>query len=271
MFIIANNITTRDLKIERIFREAKEAGWSPISRPATTLKKLTQRCVVAGADALEINLQQHYDRPEAMEFAVNVVQQVADIQLCLSTNNTDTLMAGLRASCKKPPLINYISIDEIRLREMLPLIARYGAGIVLLVSDSSAPADTQEMLNKTAILVGAANEAGIPNDFILVDPGIIHVTSDAGQRHLVEVVEFLRALPDVIDPPVRSTCWLNNSSTGAPRRLRPPIDTMLLLMLAGAGLSSTFLDILRRDNRRAVRSIKIFTNIVVYSDSEMEL
>jgi cobalamin-dependent methionine synthase I len=271
MFIIANNITTRDIKIERIFREAKEAGWNPISRPATTLKKLTQQCVAAGADALEINLQQHYDRPEAMEFAINVIQQVADLQLCLSTNNIDTLMVGLRASCKRPPFINYISIDETRLREMLPLITRYGAGIVLLVSDSSAPADAQEMLNKTAILVGAANEIGIPNDYILVDPGLIHVTSDAGQRHLVDVVDFLRALPDVINPPVRSTCWLNNSSAGAPRRLRPSIETMLLSMLAGAGLSSTFLDILRRDNRRALQFIKIFTNKVVYSNSEIEV
>jgi len=270
MFLIANNITTRDEKIKRIFRQAKDAAWSTGSEPAKKLKELAQQCITAGAGALEINSQQRYDQPEAMEFAVNVVSQVADIKLCLSTNNPDALMVGLWA-CKKPPLVNYISLSETRLREMMPFIAKHGASVVFMVSDPSATTDASEMLRKTAILVGAANELGIPNDDIFVDPGLIHVTSDVGQRHLVEVMEFLRALPTVVDSPVRSTCWLVNSSAGAPRRLRPVIETMVLPMLAGAGLSSVFLDILRRDNRRAVRLIKIFQNEVVYSDSEVEL
>ena len=270
MFLIANNITTRDEKIERIFRQAKGAAWNTESEPAKMLKELIQQCIAAGADALEINTQQHYDRPEAVEFAVNVVNQVTDIQLCLSTNNTDALMVGMWA-CKKPPLVNYISLSEARLRENLPFIAKHGASVVLLVSDPVAPTDAREMLHKTAILVGAANEMGIPNDKIFVDSGLIHVTRDVGQRHLVEVMEFLAALPGATDPPVKSTCWLANSSAGAPRRLRPLIEVMLLPMLAGAGLSSVFLDVLRRDNRRAARLIKIFTNEVVYSDSEVEL
>jgi cobalamin-dependent methionine synthase I len=127
------------------------------------------------------------------------------------------------------------------------------------------------MLQKTAILVGAANEAGIPNGRILVDPGLVHVTADIGQRHLTEVFEFLRALPDATDPPVRSTCWLANCSTGAPRRLRPAIETALLPMLAGTGLSSVFLDILLRLNQRAARLVSIFNNQVIYSDSEIDL
>ncbi len=179
-------------------------------------------------------------------------------------------MAGLRA-CKNPPLVNYVSVNEAKLREMLPLIARHVASVILLVSEPSAPSDAREMLHKTAILVGAANETGIPNDDIFVDPGLIHVTGDMGQRHLVEVMEFLRSLPDATEPPVKSTCWLSNSSTGAPRRLRPVMENALLSMLAGAGLSSVFLNILRRDNRRAIRLIKIFTNELVYSDSEAEL
>jgi hypothetical protein len=41
-------------------------------------------------------------------------------------------------------------------------------------------------------------------------------------------------------------------------------------MLAGAGLSSVFLNVLSKENRRAIRLIKIFNNEVVYSDSEVE-
>jgi hypothetical protein len=41
-------------------------------------------------------------------------------------------------------------------------------------------------------------------------------------------------------------------------------------MLAGVGLSSVFLDVLRKNNRQALRLIKVFNNEVVYSDSELE-
>lgn len=270
MFIIANNITTRNGMVYQIFRQARSGGLTSNQEAVIRLQGLAEQCVTAGADALEINIQQYHDLPEAMEFAVSAVQQVTDRQLCLSSNNAHAVEAGLRI-CKHTPLVNYISLDETRLRNMLPIIANHGAGIVLLVSDPAAPTEAREMLKKAAILIGAANEAGIPNDDILIDPGLIHITSDMGQRHLVEVMEFLRALPDATEPSVQSTCWLANCSAGAPRRLRSAIEITLLPLLAGVGLSSVFLDVLRRENRRALRLIKIFNNEVVYSDSEVEL
>jgi cobalamin-dependent methionine synthase I len=270
MFVIANNITTRDGKVADIFRRARDEGWNAAGSAARELADLARECAAAGAGVLEINVQQRFDTPEAMRFAVQAVQPAASLQLCLSANNGAALEAGLK-ECRKPPLANYLSVDEARLREMLPAVARRKAGVVLLVSDPAAPADAREMLQKTAVLVGAANEAGISNDRILVDPGLVHITADIGQRHLVEVFEFLQALPDATDPPVRSTCWLANSSTGAPRRLRAAIETALLPMLAGTGLSSVFLNVLQRLNRRAARLVSIFNNEVIYSDSEIEL
>ena len=253
-----------------MFRQLKEAGWSLEQPPTRMLRELAERCMAAGADGLEINVQQRHDQPEAMEFAVNTVQQVSDRQLCLSTNSAKALEAGLRA-CKHPPLVNYVSIDKNRLETMLPLIARHGAEAVLLITDPAMPGDAQEMLEKAAILVGAANEVGISNDSLLIDPGLFHITTEVGQRHLIEVTEFLRALPEVFDPPVRSTCWLGNISAGAPDRLRPVIETTLLAMFSALGLSCAFLDVLSRENMQTVRLIKILRNEVIYSDSDVEL
>ena len=244
-------------------------GWSSQTPAAITLEELAKHCVLAGADTLEINTQQHYDIPQAMEFAVKVVQQATDHQLCLSTNNPQTLKAGLEV-CQVPPIVNYISFDEMKLKEMLPLIAKHKAELVLLVSEPTSPTGARDMLHKAAILIGAANEAGIPNDRIFVDPGIIHVTRDEGQSHLVEVMEFLRLLPEATEPPVKSTCWLSNSSVGAPRRLRPVIDSTLLAMLAGVGLSSVFLDVLRPTNRQTLNLLRVFNNETVYAQSEVE-
>ena len=269
MLVIASNITSRSAKVDRIFRTAKAEGWKSDQFAARAIQAIAHCCADAGADVLEINTQQHHDRPEAMEFAVKAIQQVTDRRLCLSTNNPDTLKAGLKA-CKKLPIANYIGLDEARLKEMLPVIADSGADVILMVSDPVSPTDAQEMMEKASILVGAARESGIANNQIFVDPGLVHVTRDIGQRHLVEVMEFLRTLPEVFDPPVGSTCWLANSSAGAARRVRTMIETALLPMLAGVGLSSVFLDALKPVNMRTIQLIKVFNNETVYSDGGIE-
>jgi cobalamin-dependent methionine synthase I len=122
------------------------------------------------------------------------------------------------------------------------------------------------MLEKAAVLVGAANNVGIPNGRIFLDPGIFHITKEPGQYHLLEVMDFLRNVTEIFDPPVKTTCWLGNSSAGAPAKLRPVIETALLATLFGIGLSSVFLDILKRENQRTVHLLKIFNNQEVYAD-----
>lgn len=269
MIVIANNLTTRNRKINQVFREAQTTGWNPDQVPADILKEYARQSVAAGADVLEINIQQHFDQPEAMVFAVRAIQQITDQSLCLSTNNPEALEAGL-AVCKRPPLVNYISVDDIRLNKMLPLVAEKGASVVLLVSDPAAPCDAREMLFKASILIGALNEAGIPNDNIIIDPGLIHIAGELGQRHLVEVIEFLRAI-HATETTIRSTCWLGNIAAGIPRRLRPVLETALFPMLIGLGLSSVFMDVSRRENMRIVRLTRIFHNESVYADSDVEL
>ncbi len=270
MFLIASNITTRNPKLARILRQAKSDGWDAHGQSAAVIRELAQECAGRGANALAIDVQQHSDEPEAVKFVVEAVQRSTDLQLCLSSNKPDVLRAGLNI-CKRPPIVNYLAIEESRLREVLPAAASSGAGLVLLVSDPAAPGDAREMLQKAAILVGAANAEGIPNDRLFVDPGVIHITSELGQRHSVEVLEFLRELPRAMDPAVRSTCWLTSSSSGAPAGKRAVIETSMLYTLAGAGLSSVFMDVLRRENQRALRLVRIFQNDLVYSDGDTEL
>lgn len=270
MFIIASNITSRDARINQTFEQLRATGWNLASEPAQMLERLARQCAAGGADAIEINLQQHGDRPEALASAVKIVQEVTDRQLCLSTNNPEALRAGLKV-CKNSPMVNYISVDEIRLREMLPLVANHGAYVVLLVSNPTAPTDSWEMLHKAAVLIGAANESGIPNDHILLDPGLIHISGGVGQRHLIEIKRFLQALPDAFDPPVKSTCWIANISAGAPEHVRPVMERTLLAMLAGLGLDSAFLNVLDAENQRLFKLMKIFANETIYSDSEVEI
>lgn len=268
MLIIANNITTRNPQVASVFKQRVSGGEGNEAASCPGIIDIAESCLSAGADILEINLQQRYDQPETMEFAIKAVQGVTDCQLCLSSDSAATLEAGLK-TCKRPPIINYVAMDTQRLQDILPLAARYGAGIILLASDPAQPADARQMLEKAAVLVGAANGMGIPNENIFLDPGIYHVTKEPGQRHMVDVLDFLQAVPDAFEPAVKTTVWLANSSAGAPARLRPVIESALMMNLAGIGASSVFLDVLRKENRRAIHLLKIFHNEAVYADGDV--
>jgi 5-methyltetrahydrofolate corrinoid/iron sulfur protein methyltransferase len=270
MLIIANNITSRNPRVATILRQQISGSKNAETEACPGLRDIVEACLSAGADVLEVNLQQHYDHPETMEFAIGTIQEITDCQLCLSSNKAEALESGLR-KCKRPPIINYVGIDTQRLKEILPLAAQYRADLILLISDPAMPGDARQMLEKAAILVGAANGAGIPDERLILDPGIFHITKEQGQHHLVEVKEVLRAIPETFDPQIRTTCWLNNSSAGAPARLRPIIETSLLSLLSGLGLSSIFMDVLRRENQRAIRLMKIFNNEKIYADGDLSL
>jgi cobalamin-dependent methionine synthase I len=140
MQIIANNITTRNPRISSILSESISGSEDPGSFACPGLKDVAESCLAAGADILEINLQQHDDRPQTMDFAVNVIQQFTDCQLCLSSNSAAALEAGLRA-CRRAPIVNYLAGETQRLREIFPLVVKYKAEVILLMSDPAVPAD----------------------------------------------------------------------------------------------------------------------------------
>ncbi len=275
MIVISDNITTRSREVAEALKPLYDASSgarvaaSTREKSAEFLKALAKQCVAAGADILNINLQQRYDRPEVVEFAVKIIQEVVDCQLCLSSNRPDTLERGLQA-CQRPPIVNYVSLDKKRLEETLPLAAQYGAEVVLYLADPIAPASVEDTMKLAAILAGAANEAGISNDRIIIDPGVLHVTSEPGQRRIKTLTELLPALTETFEPPVRTTCWVKNVSAGAAKRWRPAINNTFLAMFAGLGLSSAFVDVLNKETMRTIRLIKVFRNQRIYSDGDIE-
>jgi 5-methyltetrahydrofolate corrinoid/iron sulfur protein methyltransferase len=275
VLVISDNITTRNRKVARALKPIAE---SVLGQPteaikresAHILKELARDCLAAGADMLSINLQQRYDRPHVMEFAVAAVQEAVNCRLCLSSNRIDTLEKGLR-SCQQPPIVNYISLNRERLGDVLPLAAKSRAGVILLVNNPVTTVSAEDTVKLAAVMVGAANESGIPNDRIMIDPGVLHITSEIGQRYTSTLTELLPALAETFDPPVMTTVWINNVSAGAARRLRPVINSTFLAMLAGLGLSSAFVDVLDWQTMRTMRLIKVFRNQRIYADGDMEL
>lgn len=264
MLVIANNLSfmNRDF-----MKAAKEGDGIAMSSMAEVLKK-------AGAEALDVNLSMDGDGDEKyMAAAVESVQK-AGLPVFIDSRNPDAMSAALDVA-KVPVALNYISAEpkrSARMREIAKLAAAHSADLVLYAMKRGTPADADERLAVISELMDMAGDAGVPNERLIIDPVILHLGGDvAGQRHAVAVRQTLQGLMELVDPPVRTTCWISNVSAGAPRELRPVINDTFLAMLAGLGLSSAFLDVFDRQTMRTVRLVRALNNEALYSPSDAEL
>jgi 5-methyltetrahydrofolate corrinoid/iron sulfur protein methyltransferase len=187
-------------------------------------------------DYLDVNVGPVRKDPEGtMEWLVNAVQEFTELPLCLDTTNPVAMEAGLKA-CKEKALINSASGTTESRETMLPLASKYSADVVLSVMNNAGlPADAEERASSIMESVEVANELGIPNEDIWVDPVLLPIGVD--QRQVTAYLEFIQMLPDLA-PGVKSTCGLSNLAYGAPKELKSLLNRAFLVMVARYGQHS---------------------------------
>jgi 5-methyltetrahydrofolate corrinoid/iron sulfur protein methyltransferase len=265
VFVIAENLNVMSASIAAAMK----------ARDKAPIQDLAKRLVAAGADALDVNLGPARKDGEAlMAFVVDALAEVVRCQLCLDTTNAAAMEAGI-VRCAETglplPIVNSFSLQPDKLEGILPLAARYGCEVIGLTMETSIPVTAADRLDLAFQLVSAANEAGIGNERILIDPVVLPLGVDVGQQHAAAVREVIATLSQVFDPPVRSVCGLSNISNGAPDRLRPAINSVFLAMLAGEGLDGALVDALDAETMRTVRLVKAFRGQSLYSASDAEI
>ena len=265
MLTIAENINVMNRKIGAAM-EARDKG---------PVQALALRCAAAGADILDINLgPARKDGAAKMIFMVDAVSEVSRLQLSLDTTNAVAMEAGI-VRCAElglpKPLVNSFSAQSDKMEIILPLAAKYECEIIGLTMGQAVPIDANERLTLAYELVTAANELGIPNERIYIDPILIPLRLDTGQQHAEAVQEVLRTLSQMFDPPVNTTCGLSNVSNGAPTELRSAINCVFAAMIAALGMSSAILDVLDKETMRTIRLLAAFTGQRLFSVSDAEL
>lgn len=228
---------------ENIHVIAKEVSQAIRERNAKVIQELAIRQKEAGVDYLDLNVgPMKKDTEETMKWLVETVQEVVDLPLSIDTMNPLAMEAGLKY-CKKRPLLNSASGKSDSKQNMLPLAKKYNCDVVISVmTDKGMPPDIESKVESILDTVSYANELGIPNEDIWIDPIILPVsTAGEGQRIAVENLEFIKILQDVV-PGVKSTVGLSNVSNGVPHHLRPILNRTYLIMLERSGLYSAIAD-----------------------------
>jgi 5-methyltetrahydrofolate corrinoid/iron sulfur protein methyltransferase len=194
----------------------------------------------AGVDVLDINIgPARKDGGALMAWTVAAAEAGTGKMLSLDTTNLDAMEAGLKAA-KNKILINSVSLQTSRMERGLALAKQYNADLIgLLWSNEGMPRDVNERAMHTVNLVYAANEAGIPNERIWIDPIVSPVSVEINQ--VKACVEFMAMLPEIA-PGCKSTAGISNISNGAPAELRCWLNRTYLVMLMRYGLYSGIVD-----------------------------
>jgi cobalamin-dependent methionine synthase I len=133
------------------------------------------------------------------------------------------------------------SISPARFDSELPMVRKYNACMIgLLWGLEGMPRDSAERAVIAVDLVYRANELGIPNEDIWIDPVVSPVSVEINQ--VKACLEFMSMLSEIA-PGSKSTVGLSNISNGTPAKLRPVLNRTYLIMLMRYGLYSAIVDI----------------------------
>jgi cobalamin-dependent methionine synthase I len=174
-----------------------------------------------------------------MQWVVDTIQKVANKPLSLDTTNLTAMEAGLKVA-KNVPLMNSISLQPDRMEQGLTLAKKYNADLIgLLWGAEGMPRDANERAMHAVDFVYKANQLGIPNEKIWIDPIVSPISVEINQ--VKACIEFMMMLAEIA-PGCRSVVGLSNISNGTPNNLRPWLNRTYLMMLMRHGLHSAIVD-----------------------------
>ncbi len=247
MYIIGENIHIISPRV----KEALEA------RDAKFFQDLAVRQVEAGAQALDLNLgPRKKDGEEVFPWMVEIIEAVVDVPLSFDSTNLQGIEAGLRKVTKAQPIINSTSAEEERLQNVPLLAKKYNTKLIALtMGKSGIPVSAEERVN-IAIekLIPRMLEIDFPIEDLIIDPLVLTVSGC--QQYCPELIEAVRTLQVVWDPPPAISVGLSNVSNQVPPGNRSLINRVYCAMLMGAGLRMMIADPLDKKLREVIDTIE---------------
>ena len=222
------------MKIKRIAESinvmSKALGPAMKGRDPKPIQEMAIKQQQNGANVLDINIgPARKEGDQLMEWMVKTVEEVSDLPLSLDTTNPVATEAGLKAVTKARPIINSISLQPERMAIMLPMVTKYNAQMIaLLWGKEGMPRDTNERALMATELVYAANQAGVVNEDIYVDPIVSPVSVEINQ--VLSCAEFMSMIAEIA-PGAKTTVGLSNISNGTPDHLRGILNRTYMIML----------------------------------------
>ena len=187
---------------------------------------------IAGAAILDVNMGTNgIDAKATMLDAISEVISTVVLPLSIETSYVDVMEAALRIYPGRA-LINSISCEAEKMKELLPIAKKYGAMFVLLpLSQAGLPKDLDEKKGHIASVLEAARAIGLQDNDAVVD--VLVATVGANPSAALECFETISYCKDTLHLP--TICGLSNISFGMPQRIF--VNTAFLNVALSKGLT----------------------------------
>lgn len=167
-----------------------------------------------GVQILDVNVGlPEIDEVEMIKNAVFELQSVIDLPLQLDTVDITAMEQSMRIYNGKP-LVNSVNGKVKNMKEVFPLVKKYGGTVIALTIDEDGIPETVEGRMKIAErIIETAKEYGIDKKDIVVDPLAMTISSDTTSANVtLETVKRLHEMG------VKTSLGVSNISFGLPNR-----------------------------------------------------
>ena len=224
--------------------------------------------IKAGATYLDVNIgPAEKDGPERMMWAVKLLQEnFNNVPLALDTANMKAIEAGIKVYNRQngKPIVN--SADAGSRIGYIDLAAANDAICIALCSADGIAKDNEERMMHCDNMLERGLQLGMEATDLWFDPLFLVVKGMQDKQ-----MEVLEAIKMFSEKGLKSTGGLSNNSNGAPKNVRPIMDSALVAMCMMQGLTSAIVNPNDLRLMETIKSCDIFKNHVLYSDSYLDL
>ena len=174
---------------------------------------------------------------ETLKWMIDLVQEVTDTPICVDSPSARSCVAAI-PFCKRPGLINSVSLEGDKIDTIFPVIADTDWECVALLCDNDGIPDSVERRMKIFFgIMEKAKQYGIAPSRLYINPLVVTLGTD--QTALTVFADCCRRIKYEY-PEIHITSGLSNISFGLP--VRKNINQAFMVLAMNAGMDSAIVD-----------------------------
>ena len=190
-----------------------------------------------------------------LPLVIKKLQSITGLPLQIDSGNPEAIEAALRVYNGKA-IVNSVNGEEQVMKNILPLVKKYGAAVVgLTLDENGIPNKAEDRFAIAARILERALEYGIPRENVIID--CLTLTASAQQKEVVETLKAVRMVKEKLG--LKTALGVSNISFGLP--LRPIINRTFLTMAMECGLDLPIINPNSEDMMSSIFAFHVLHNI----------
>lgn len=210
-------------------------------RDGAFIRERARQQTEAGATFLDVCASVKKNELETIRWMIEEVQEASDLPICVDSPDPHVCVEAMQY-CKKPGMINSVSMEGDKADVIFPAIAGTPWECVGLLCAKGIPSSAEERLRVFEGLLGKMEQYGIEPSKMHIDPLVeMLCTAKDGVNMVLDVIrEVKRRCPEI-----HVTGAVSNVSFNLP--VRKVLNLSFLPLAMSAGMDSAVMDPCNRD------------------------